>query len=320
MQKVLNEYANPIGSIARLQYNEMLSVNEKSILEEADPKVTYFKDSNMDIVKFVTFGGDIPEEKRRYEKEEFNIFGNHISIPVEVVDYEVVDKRGKVTKKTAKYLNTTDTLLVAEVYEQFYKLAELLIGQEIVMKGLLPELTKSGDYIVDPGTGLPLVGQGYLENYFGLTNVANKQDRDAVNALSDIYRWGQGTMMYQVKTSKQVWSRIHTIINNGEIASFRSGSALDNIGNTDFIVNNGALERGSYFAGATTPNRPQFGYGNARSDLANTIVNNYNQKHNLFTPPAAMNNVIDNNIQPSVVNEPVQEQGPLNPVGNKKKK
>ena len=216
---VRNTFAQPISPMAQNMYNALLKRNERDILNEADPKVTYITDNNMQVTKFIALGGDV--EKREFKEEEFTFMGQRVVLPYEKVNYNVVDMQtGKVTPATVKYLDTQDTEMVAELYKEFYRLANFLVSQEIAMKGLLPALTEKGEYVVDPKTGLPLVGAQYLERYFGLTHAASQEEKATANAIADVNRWAYGSMVYQIKTSEGLWREIHNKLRTGEITKY----------------------------------------------------------------------------------------------------
>lgn len=204
----------------------------------------------MQVTKFISLGGDM--EKREFKTEEFTFMGQKVVLPYEKVNYNVVDiQTGKVTPATAKYLDTEDTEMVAELFKEFYRLANFLVSQEIAMKGLLPALTEKGEYVVDPKTGLPLVGAQFLERYFGLTHAASQEEKATANAISDIQRWAYGSFVYQIKTSEGLWREIHNKLRSGEITKYGVGPTLDNIGVADFRVSEDAIRPNHYVSGTT---------------------------------------------------------------------
>lgn len=285
---IRNIYAQPISPLAQRMYDALLKKNERAILEEADPKVTFVTDNNMQVAQFIALGGD--SEDRSFQTEKFKLFGQVVEIPYEKVSYDVVDiATGKITKQTARYLDTKDTERVAELYKEFYRLAEFLITQEVAMKGLLPALTEKGEYIVDPKTGLPLVGSHYLEYYFGLTHAATPEERTQANAIADVQRWAHGSIVYQVKASGDAWKEIYSKLRTGEITKYGVGPALNNIGTTEFHVNNTSLNPGNYVSGATTPERATFEVNrnkNFRSDIANMLVSTQGLQYPQVAPQA----------------------------------
>lgn len=295
---IRNTYAQPISALAQHMYNDLLKRNERAILDEADPKVTYITDNNMQVTKFIALGGD--SEKRIFDKEKFRFMNQVVELPYERVNYNVIDMQtGKVTPSSVRYLDTKDTELVAEIYKEFYRMAEFLVSQEIAMKGLLPTLTEKGEYIVDPKTGLPLVGSQYLEYYFGLTMTGSQDEKARANAIAD-------------KASRDTWKEIHKKFRSGDINKYGVGPALDNIGVSDFHVNDAALRPTNYISGTTAPERATFEFSNNksyRSDLANMLVATQNGNFNAQPAPQGMNN----NIQPSVQAQPAT-QGPIQPV------
>lgn len=325
MKKVLkNTFAQPISDVARNMYLDLLKRSEKEILKEADPRLTYITDNNMNVVKFIALGGD--QEKRHFDEETFRFMGHTLKLPYEEVTYNVVDMAtGNVSKEKARYLDTKDTEVVAEVYKEFYRLAEFLVSQEIAMKGLLPTLTEKGEYIVDPKSGIPLVGTGYLEHYFGLSHAASQEERAMRAAVADINRWAHATFLYQIKAEKTIWKAIHNKLRTGDIAKYGVGPSLDNIGTSDFDVNPTALTPESYITGTTSPETHRFdvnGVNGFRSDLPNLVVSQNRDFNNSgFVAPQPVAGF--NNIQPSIQQQPVQ-QGPIvpnvPPKNNSKKK
>lgn len=308
---IRNTYAQPISALAQHMYNDLLKRNERAILDEADPKVTYITDNNMQVTKFIALGGD--SEKRIFDKEKFRFMGQIVELPYERVNYNVIDMQtGKVTPSSVRYLDTKDTELVAEIYKEFYRMAEFLVSQEIAMKGLLPTLTEKGEYIVDPKTGLPLVGSQYLEYYFGLTMTGSQDEKARANAIADVNRWAYGSFLYQIKASRDTWKEIHKKFRSGDINKYGVGPALDNIGVSDFQVNDAALRPTNFISGTTAPERATFEFSNNksyRSDLANMLVATQNGNFTAQPAPQGMNN----NIQPSVQAQPAT-QGPIQPV------
>ena len=310
---VRNTFAQPISPMAQNMYNALLKRNEKDILNEADPKVTYITDNNMQVTKFISLGGDA--EKRDFKVEEFMFMGQKVILPYEKVNYNVVDMQtGKITATTVKYLDTQDTEMVAELYKEFYRLANFLVSQEIAMKGLLPALTEKGEYVVDPKTGLPLVGAQYLERYFGLTHAASQEEKAMANAISDIQRWAYGSFVYQIKTSEGLWREIHNKLRSGEITKYGVGPTLDNIGIADFRVSEEAIRPNHYVSGTTSPDRPTFDItasNKYKSDLANMLVSTQNGQFVANPQPQAMQQPAV--VQPSVVAQ-APTQGPIQPT------
>ncbi len=270
MKKAIrNDYAQPISGLAQNMYQELLKRNERGILDAADPKVTYVLDNNMNVAKFIALGGN--DDKNVTENETFTFFGQTIKLPYEKVNYEVADiVTGKVSKASVKYLDTKDTELVAEVYKEFYRLAEFLCSQEVAMRGLLPELNDKGAYIADPKTGIPYVGDGYLQHYFGLTQSASNEMRSYKAAVSDVHRWSFGSFNYQIKASQSLWKSVYDAIKNGDINSYGIGPTIDNIGVTDFKVSNPDVNT-SYVSSNTMTERPTY-INNNRSDMANVLL------------------------------------------------
>jgi hypothetical protein len=309
---VTNTFATPISPMAQHMYNDLLKRNEGLILDEADPKVTYITDSNMEVAKFIALSGD--DDKRIFGKEVFNFLGQKLELPYEKVSYNVVDiATGKVTPKVVKYLDTQDTEIVSEIYKEFYRLATFLISQEIAMKGLLPTLTEKGEYIVDQKTGLPMVGAQYLEHYFGLTHAGSQEEKARANAIADVNRWSFGSLVYQMKVSHSMWKEIHNKFKSGDIQKYGNGPTVDNIGVSDFHVASSVLNPTTYVGGTTTPERTTFEFDSSKtfkSDIPNMLVGT---QANFTGTPAPTAYAGQPNVQPSVQAAPVQ-QGPVQPV------
>ena len=283
---IRNDFAQPVSPFAQNLYQDMIKRNEKPILQEADPKVTYVLDNNMQVAKFIALGGET--EKRNLGEETFTLFGQTVKIPYEKIEYEIQDiATGNIQKAAVKYLDTKDTEQVSELYKEFYRLADFLCTQEVAMRGLLPELTNKGTHIADPKTGIPYVGAGYLQHYFGLTQVATNDARAYVAAVADVHRWAFASFNYQVKANHWLWKTIHDAVKNGDINSYGVGPVVDNIGVADFKVANN-MGNMAFVPGVTMNERPVYTNNANRSDIANVLLQGQQ------APQAA-----PNSIQPS---------------------
>lgn len=308
MKSIKNNFQQPISQLAKHMYQEAMNRNEKGILAEADPKVTFVLDNNMRVSGFMALGGDSEKKAENLGKKKFTFFGQDIYIPYERVEYEVADMAtNAITKTSVEYIDSKDSEKISELYKEFYALAQFLVPQEIAMKGLLPALTEKGSFIKDDRTGLPLVGDGFLINYFGLTDSADPNHRNYWNAVSDANRWAFGSFSYQIKANFDIWRRIHKAFTTGDINSYGNGPSLTNVGVSNFMVNNSAPNE-PYIPGATINERPSFSNVNntMRSDIANIMIQ---QQAGPNVEPSA--------IQPNVPPAPAAP-APTGPVKVKK--
>lgn len=307
MKPVRNDFEQPLSPLSQNLYQEMMKGNEKDVLAEGDPKVTYIRDNNMNVYKFVALGGDTKKKDPQFAT--FNLWeGQSITLPYEEVQYEIEDtKTGNIRKASVKYLNTTDPILIAKLYKEFYKLAEFLCTQEVALKGLTPAFVDKSAYIADPKTGLPYVGEGYLQNYFGITLAANPFDAQQIAAIADCNRWAFASFNFQIKSSIGVWSSIYNSIKSNDILQYGAGPTVSNIGTNEFDVTKSKGTR-NFVPSVAITDTPQYENRSGRSDMANMLLRGQ----------TGINNPSPSPVQPSIQPQP---RGPVsgNTKGNTKK-